>query len=542
MQISYSSPRAVFAHFRNTGTTTSQSDLASDASYRCSRRKIRKKRQRRLPSTAIAIPGHTVHTHHTHPMLIAPSVTRLLNQSIQSGCFLVLWKVSNIVPIPKTGDKSNPSNYRPISLLSILSKILEKHVARLLTSQIKDKSLISDSQWGFLSGRSTTSALLCVIDTWQRYLDSGTEMCSVFLDLFDTVPHRNLLLVLKFHPTLLKWICSYLTSRVQRVVVNGATSSEVHAVSGVPQGSVLGPLLFINSATDLSFSPETNITLYADDILLYKPIRNSDDFTLLQTDLDNLSDWAARSCLSFNPTKCKFMVVTRKRNPAFPPVVTLGCHTIARVYQYTYLGVTLSADLSWDKHLCTKAKKMLGLLYRSFYPNSSASSLLKLYISLIRPLLEYACQVWNPYLTKNIEKLEKVQRFALRLCVKQWDLDYPSLLFISDLPTLAARRKYFSLCSMFKIVNQLMHFPQDVFVPRTTPFLHSSKHFYCQPFCRTNSHLFPRLLRLEFTASICQILRLYLLLQIFSERPDECISLCQPHVLIHYLLALAICV
>ena len=162
---------------------------------------------------------------------ITPSVIR------QSGCFPVLWKVSNIIPIPKTGDKSNPSNYKPISLLLTLSKILEKHVAHLLTSQIKDKSLISDSQWGFLSGRSTTSALLCVIDTWQRHLDSGTEMCSVFLDLqkaFDTVPHRNLLLVLKqmeFHPTLLKWICSYLTSRVQRVVVNGATSSEVHAVS-----------------------------------------------------------------------------------------------------------------------------------------------------------------------------------------------------------------------------------------------------------------------------------------------------------------------
>ena len=247
---------------------------------------------------------------------------------------------------------------------------------------------------------------------------------------------------------------------MSKVVVNGATSSEVHAVSASRISS--RTIALPHFATGLSFSPETNITLYADDILLYKPIRNSDDFTLLQTDLDNLSDWAARSCLSFNPTKCKFMVVTRKRNPAIPPVVTLGCHTIARVYQYTYFGVNLSADLSCDKHihvLCTKAKKMLGPLYRSFYPNSSASSLLKLYISLIRPLLEYACQVWN------IEKLEKVQRFALRLCVKQWDLDYPPLLFISDLPTLAARRKYFSLCSMFKIVNQLMHFPQDVFVP-----------------------------------------------------------------------------
>ena len=191
------------------------------------------------------------------------------------------------------------------------------------------------------------------------------------------------------------------------------------------------------------------------------------------------------------------MVVTRKRNLVIPPVVTLGCHTISRVYQYTYLGVTLSADLSWDKHihvLCTKAKKMLGLSYRSFYPNTSASSLLKLYSSLIRPLLEYACQVWNPYLTKNIEKLERVQVFALRLCVKQRDLDYPSLLFISDLPTLAAHRKYFSLCSMFKIINQLMHFPQDVFVPRTTPFLHS---FYTvslfDELTLISTHLFPRL-------------------------------------------------
>ena len=189
--------------------------------------------------------------------------------------------------------------------------------------------------------------------------------------------------------------------------------------------------------------------------------------------------------------KCKFMVVTRKRNSVNPPTLTLGSHAISRVYQYTYLGVIISADLSWGEHihaLCTKVKKTLGLMYRTFYANASPSTLLKLYVSLIRPSLEYACQVWNPYLTKDIEKLEKVQKFALRLCFKQWDLDYPSLLFISDLPTLATRRKYFNLCTMFNIVNQLLHFPQEIFILRTTP-LHSSNHLYCPPFCRTNSYL-----------------------------------------------------
>jgi hypothetical protein len=433
---------------------------------------------------------------------IAPSVTKLVNQSLQSGCFPVLWKVSNIVPIPKAGDNTNPKCYRPISLLSILSKLLERHVQHLLLDHIMEKNLISDSQWGFVSGRSTTSALLTVIDSWHRHLEAGREICAVFLDLqkaFDSVPHRNLLFVLQqmdVHPTLLKWTCSYLTSRVQRVVVNGATSSEVHAVSGVPQGSVLGPLFFliyINSASDLGFSPGTHITLYADDILLSKPVICHEDFIGLQTDINSLFQWSTGRRLTFNQEKCKFMLVTRRRNPGDPPVLALGEHAIAQVFQFKYLGVTVTSDLSWGKHihiLCTRAKRMLGLLYRTFYLNTSATSLLQLYISLIRPCLEYACQVWNPHLVKDVEKLEKVQKFALRLCVKQWDLDYSSLLFVCNVPTLATWRKYFNLCTMYKIINQQMFYPPDVFVPRVTPFLPSSTLLYCQPFCRSNSHLY----------------------------------------------------
>ena len=274
-----------------------------------------------------------------------------------------------------------------------------------------EKSLISNSQWGFLPGRSTTSALLTVINSWHKHLEAKREICAVFLDL-DSVPRRNLLFVLKLmdvHPTLLKWSCSYLTSRVQRVVVNGATSSEVHVISGVPQGSVLGPLFFlmyINGASDLVFSPGTHITIYADDILLSKPVVCDDDFLGLQTYLNYLFQWSVSRRFTFNPEKCKFMVVSRRRNPVDPPVLTLGGHAITRVFQFTYLGVIVTSDLSWSEHihvLCTRAKKMLGLLYRTFYLNASTTSLLQLYISLIRPFLEYACQVWNPHLAKDVE-------------------------------------------------------------------------------------------------------------------------------------------
>ena len=177
---------------------------------------------------------------------IAPSVARLVNQSIQSGCFPVFWKSSNIIPIPKLGDSSNPKNYRPISLLPILSKFLERHVQHLLMHHVLENNILSESQWGFLSGRSTTSAQLSVTDSWHKHLEAGLEVCTIFLDLqkaFDSIPHRCLLSLLQqmdVHPILLKWLCSYLTSRVQKVVVNGESSSNIHVSSGVPQSSVLG--------------------------------------------------------------------------------------------------------------------------------------------------------------------------------------------------------------------------------------------------------------------------------------------------------------
>ena len=430
---------------------------------------------------------------------IAPSVTKLFNLSIQSGCFPVLWKMSNVVPVPKSNDHSNPSNYRPISLLPILSKLLEHHIHFLISEYLSLFHPISNDQWGFQAGKSTVSALLATTYTWFQQLESGGEICAIFFDIkkaFDTVPHRALLVKLKqlnLNPTLIRWICSYLMGRKQKVVVEGETSEPIHVVSGVPQGSVLGPLLFIiyiDSINDSVLSVNSKTSQYADDMLLTKPVRTTADYADLQTDIDSLNRWVTENHLTFNYSKCKYMLISRKRIVTCPPDLKLEASSLERVQSYKYLGLNLTSNLSWSDHInsiSTKAKKLVGLLYRRFYRNTDSQSLLQLYLALVRPHTEYASQVWNPHLQKDIGQLERVQKFALRMCAKQWDIEYTDLLNYFNLPSLVNRRRYLSLSTMYKIVHNLVYFPPDVFVPRVTALRSSSQMLYNQPFAHTNA-------------------------------------------------------
>ena len=281
---------------------------------------------------------------------IAPSVANLFNQSIRTGCFPDHWKLSNVVPIPKSSTRGNPNNYRPISLLSILSKLLERQIHHLLSDHLSSTNGISDNQWGFQSGKGTVCALLATTHEWFQLLEAGNEVCAVFFDLkkaFDSVPHRALLDKLheiNLHPALIKWICSYLAKRTQQVVVNGETSGPTCVVSGVPQGSVLGPLLFIifiDGVNSVSLSACSHLSLYADDMLLYKLINSASDYDLLQEDIDALAAWVSAHFLSFNPSKCKYMLVSRKVTQSDPPALLLGSTAIERVDSFKYLGVTL---------------------------------------------------------------------------------------------------------------------------------------------------------------------------------------------------------
>ena len=208
-------------------------------------------------------------------------------------------------------------------------------------------------------------------------------------------------------------------SRRQYVVVNGVCSPITPVMSGVPQGSILGPLLFItyiNPVSNLSLSSEAKLTIYADDILLYKPIFYGDGFSALQQDIDQISNCIRLLHLSMNPSKCKYLIASKKRCALNPPTqLLLDGKVLEEVSSYRYLGIVVTPSLSWKSHInqiCNKTRKLIGLLFRKYSNWADTNTLKNIYVTCIRPHLEYACQLWDPYTSESINILEGVQKFA----------------------------------------------------------------------------------------------------------------------------------
>ena len=435
---------------------------------------------------------------------ITSSLCRLFNLSISTGQFPSAWKLGRITPIPKGSNKTLPSGYRPISVLPVVSKLIERHVKAVLETYLLTNAPISEKQWGFMCGRSTVSALIRVVDDWQRALDQGNEVCAVFFDIskaFDTVPHLPLLhtlIEIGIDPYLIRWIYSYLAGRSQFVCVDGCISNKLSVLSGVPQGSVLGPLLFICYINDIAtaISSDSEINMFADDIALYRVIKTRMDYVHLQNDINSISSCLEQKHLRFNATKCKIMFISRKRvNSLSPPPLELNGTILDSVSSYKYLGVTLTSDLSWSLHItncCNTTRRLIGLLYRQFYQHTSPPCLLRLYKSFIRPHLEYASVVWNPYYRGEIAALESVQKFALRVCLKLWDTNYDELLSAADIPSLQHRRIQQSLCHLFKIINGLIDFPSAPTLPRVSLYgtRSAGKPVFLIPKFRTSSYHF----------------------------------------------------
>ena len=205
---------------------------------------------------------------------------------------------------------------------------------------------------------------------------------------------------------------------------------------------MLGPLLFlvyIDDVSNIFLSDESILNLYADDMLLYKSTKSFENYSNLQLEIDCISDWVSRNKLMLNPTKCKAMIISRKRNSVYPEQFILNAIPLEQLETFKYLGVLLLSDLSWSAHIdsiCTKARKVIALLYRRFYDNVDNHSLLELYTVLVCPHLEYAASIWDPQLIKDTTNLKNVQKFAIKMCLKQWDLGYQDFLDLSQLSLL----------------------------------------------------------------------------------------------------------
>ena len=352
---------------------------------------------------------------------LALPLSILFNKSLQEGKIPHDWKEAEVVAIFKKGSKHDAGNYRPVSLTCITCKVMESLVRDEIVSYMNDNKLYAQCQHGFRNHRSCMTQLLEVMEDFNNFIDNHDDIDVIYLDFrkaFDSVPHERLSLKLQEHGltgNVLKWIRDFLANRTQRVRVGKEYSDEGKVISGIPQGSILGPVLFTIFINDLPDNIESACKVFADDTKIYNSPLNHD---ILQRDLCKLEDWSINWQLYFNTGKCKVLHIG-KNNPELDYKMKLGdTHVdIMKCENEKDLGVTFDKCLSFDVHITnaiSKANKMLGLVKRSF-SYLDHSIFLMLYKALIRPHLEYGNLIWYPYLKRQSAAIEKVQRRATKL-------------------------------------------------------------------------------------------------------------------------------
>jgi hypothetical protein len=305
---------------------------------------------------------------------ISKPLASLFNRSFELAKVPKAWKEANLCPIFKKDDKSLVSNYRPISLLSCLGKIQERVVFIHLYRYLKNNNLLNSRNSGFKELDSAMNQLLLITDKIHRALEDGHEICLVFLDVskaFDRVWHSGLLhkaRCMGIGGTLFDWLCDYLQDRRIRAVINGQKSEWRNTTAGVPQGSILGPLLFLIFINDVTENIESDIHLFADDTSLMEILENyNQSYAKLNRDLNRLSVWADRWLITFNAAKTVYLKISRKVNPAPKPILKLKGVEIREVLTHKHLGITFNTTLTWGDHinkLVTKAAQCVGLLRR----------------------------------------------------------------------------------------------------------------------------------------------------------------------------------
>ena len=380
--------------------------------------------------------------------VLAAPLTTLFQASLDKAIVPSDWKKASVCPIFKKGEKSAAANYRPVSLTCVTSKIMEHILTSQLMRYAEENNIFHPSQHGFCRDHGCEKQLIELVCDIATKLDQGEEVEACVLDFskaFDKVNHNKLLYKLASYGVsyqLVAWIDNFLTDRTQKVVIDAEESPEAPVTSGVPQGSVIGPAMFLFYINDLPDNLKSSIRLFADDTIAYNSASNH---TILQDDLAKLEQWEQLWDMEFHPSKCEHIVFSRKRQPAAESLY-LHDTEIPKADHIRYLGVTLDPKLNWNKHIdnvAAKGNSTLGFIRRNVLTNSETVKATA-YKQLVRPVLEYASSSWDSASDTAVSRLEAVQRRAARLIcgIRRTDrkTSTTSLLQKLDLKPLSERR------------------------------------------------------------------------------------------------------
>lgn len=395
--------------------------------------------------------------------------------SLKTGALPRDWLRARIIPIHKSGNRFLVDTYRPISLTTYCCELMEHILNKAIINYLESNNMLYPKQHGFRRGLSTVTQLAEITHDFAGIIDSKLQADAIFIDFakaFDRVPHSKLISKLEsfgINSKVIAWISAYLTNRSQYATLNNIDSDCLSVLSGVPQGSVLGPTLFLIYVNDISSCAEPGVTLrlFADDCVIYSTIRSIDDQLKLNSSLRNISQWCEMWGMEINVSKTAFISLTKKKRP-LSFVYSLNGFNISKVDKVKYLGVTFSQDLKWEQHItntCAKAYKQLGFLRRKLGKAPSAVKLTA-YKTLVRPILEYGSIVWDPHQNYLRDKLERLQNRALRFIYSKysWRDSATDMRNQAHIATLSCRRHVASMKFFYLLFHGHLKICKDDYI------------------------------------------------------------------------------
>ena len=397
---------------------------------------------------------------------IVPSLTRLINLSLQTCRVPKLWKEANVLPLFKKGDRSDINNYRPVSILPCASKILEKIIYKNVFNYLRDNKLITPHQSGFMPGDGTVNQLTYLYNVFAEALDKRKKVQVVFCDIskaFDRCWHDGILhklQVLGIGGNVLSWFRDYLSNRYQRVIVKGQASEKGLIGAGVPQGSVLGPLLFLAYINDLPAGIRSNIKLFADDVTLYFNFTDPDlAEETVNADLQFIQSWSDQWLMKFSSSKTKSMLLSLKRGNdiAKQPTLRFDNTNLENVSSHKHLGLTFTKHLDWSEHITNilESVSLMANVLKTLKYRLDRQTLETIYFSFIRPKIEYGCQIYSNCGVVLSNCLENFQLGVARTVSGARKGTHHAKLYNElDWETLEERRQTIKFKSFSKIVDR----------------------------------------------------------------------------------------